>query len=707
MITLTAGKLQISIDFEAGRIAALSLNGAARLGGNAPLFRLGLRHTDGGLEVLSAYDARAFEPLSGSDGGVYRGFEKYPELTVTASVRIAAASGELEWEIAVDRVPAGLVAEWVEYPQLILPPTADNNTAGNGGRILLPYNEGVLISDAVLRQRTDFRHFEPEYPSLGCYSVFPNMLCSQFMAYLWDDAGLYIGAHDPERGFKQIDFYPVDGGVAMQLRLYTGTDPGEAYRTGFPIVWAAVDGQWQSAAERYRRWFETHLPPDVRKLADNADLPDWYADLPLVVTYPVRGVHDMDEMTPNKLYPYANALPVLEDIAAAADSRLLVLLMHWEGTAPWAPPYVWPPFGGEAEFNAFRDALHARDMLLGVYCSGFGYTDKSNLIDSYDRREEFAAEGLAGAMCAGPDGIVRKSRICTGQRSGYDTCPASETGRAILNEAYAPLFDSGLDYAQILDQNHGGGQYLCYSRTHGHPAAPGPWMTANMRALLSDWSRRAGARSAADGRSAAGRMLLGCESAAAEPFMGSLPFSDNRFELNYFYGTPVPLYSYVYHEYIRNFMGNQCCLPLPIAEDTLRDRIAYAFCAGDVPTLVLTPEGELSPAWSTRDFSHLPDKDAALRFIANLTLFYREEAKPYLYGGRMIAPLPLECAGREVECLYWGHRVTLPAVCTTAWEAADGSRAQLVVNPGLSPATFTLGGNRYTLEALAAKRIAM
>ena len=32
----------------------------------------------------------------------------------------------------------------------------------------------------------------------------------------------------------------------------------------------------------------------------------------------------------------------------------------------------------------------------------------------------------------------------------------------LLDEAYAPLFEeSGLDYVQILDQNHGGGQYFC------------------------------------------------------------------------------------------------------------------------------------------------------------------------------------------------------------------------------------------------------
>ena len=83
-------------------------------------------------------------------------------------------------------------------------------------------------------------------------------------------------------------------------------------------------------------------------------------------------------------------------------------------------------------------------------------------------------------MCAGPDGKVAISRICTGQRKGYDICPASPVGREILKEAYMPLFESGVDYSQILDQNHGGGQYFCYSAEHGHAPAPGPWMTEEM-----------------------------------------------------------------------------------------------------------------------------------------------------------------------------------------------------------------------------------
>ena len=47
--------------------------------------------------------------------------------------------------------------------------------------------------------------------------------------------------------------------------------------------------------------------------------------------------------------------------------------------------------------------------------------------------------------------------------------------------------------------------YPCYSRDHGHPPVPGAWMTENMQNLLGEWNRKAG------------KILFGCESAAAEP----------------------------------------------------------------------------------------------------------------------------------------------------------------------------------------------
>ena len=682
MYTLNLSHMNLAVDFAAGHIQSLVIHGKERLAKTSPLFEIRLRDKAGNAVMCNAYEAAS--RVQTEDGGEYRDF---PIEGLSVRVFLTETNGAANWRISLSMDNADYFAEWVDFPLVKLPALKDNNALGTGGQMLLPYNEGVLLSDSLIRRQTDFRHWDMVYPSIGCYFLFPNMISSQMMAYLWEDAGLYLGVHDPDRSVKGIDFDGDETATTLIIRLFCGTDFGEPFTTDYPIVWAVTDGRWESAAERYRTWFENHLPPRAVKIKDNPTLPEWYADAPLIVSYPVRGKFDTDDMAPNALYPYTNALPLLDKIRQETQSRLLVLLMHWEGTAPWAPPYVWPPYGGEENFNAFKDALHSKHDMLGVYCSGFGYTLQSRLVDDYNCEEDYKARHLEPAMCAAPDGHVEISKICTAQRSGYDICPASPLGKALLTEAYTPLFENGLDYAQILDQNHGGGQYFCYSRDHGHAPGPGKWMTQNMQNMLSEWNK------------AAPGMLFGCESAAAEPFIGNLLFSDNRYELNYFAGTPVPLYAYLYHEYLRNFMGNQVCCPFPTDMDTLSYRIAYSFAAGDCMTLVLTPDGELMSHWGLRDFSHLPDRDTTLSFIANLTRFYREKAKDYLFSGRMIPASPVVCDTVGIDLAYPQRRVILPAVFSSAWESEDGRRARVLVNPQTTDVVCKVDGHDVTVPA--------
>jgi hypothetical protein len=215
-------------------------------------------------------------------------------------------------------------------------------------------------------------------------------------------------------------------------------------------------------------------------------------------------------------------------------------------------------------------------------------------------------------------------------------------------------------------------------------------MTQNMQSMLSEWNDKAPG------------MLFGCESAAAEPFIGNLALSDNRFELNYSMGTPVPLYAYLYHEYLHNFMGNQVCCLLRSDVDTLPYRLAYAFSAGDCMTLVLSPDGSLMSSWGTRDFAHAPNRDRALSLIANLTRFYREKAAPYLGLGKMIPAAPVDCAEMTLPRYDASRSLRVPVLLSTAWEAPDGSRAQILVNPTDAPQMATVAGKTMTVAPLQA-----
>ena len=279
MYTLNLENMTLAVNFAKGQVASLLLGGVERVCAPTALWRLRLRDFDGNATVYSAYDATAITPTE--DGAIYAGFAL---AGLCVQVHLAEKQGSAAWRAEVRGLDQSHVVEWLDFPLVSLPALKENNREGNGGTILYPYNEGALISNNDHRNMTDFRHWEPEYPSLGCYGVFPNMICSQMEAYLWEDAGLYFGAHDPLRGVKGIDFYAENGGITMQMRLFCGVEFGQDFVMDYDIVWRATDARWESAAEIYREWFETALPPRAKKIKENDALPAWYAESPLVVT---------------------------------------------------------------------------------------------------------------------------------------------------------------------------------------------------------------------------------------------------------------------------------------------------------------------------------------------------------------------------------------------------------------------------------------
>lgn len=562
----------------------------------------------------------------------------------------------------------GDYVEWIDFPQIAVP----NDLIGNGGsgRLVLDINEGLLIEDLAEKEQFDYAYKEMEYPSLGLYSMFPAVVQSQFLSYYDDAAGLYFAAEDAGRSIKGIDFKPLENAIKLQFRLYPSVESDTVHFVlPFHLVLDFFQGDWYDAAKLYRDWFENNLPAELLPIAENHHLPAWYTDSPLVVTYPVQGIHDMDEAIPNRLFPYSNVFPFLDEIANATNSRILDVLMHWEGTAPWAPPYVWPPLGGEKLLADFCNALHEKGHLLGVYCSGLGYTIHSNIND-FSMQEEYTEKGLSQYMCAGPDGDIN-SYICQAQRKSYDMCISQDFTKELLLAEAQKMVSCGLDYIQILDQNHGGTPYFCYSDKHGHPAVPGKWMVDHMTDFLKKLKKTVG-----------DNVLLGCESAAAEAYIPYLNLSDNRFNLNYKPGRPIPLYGYLYHKYLHNFSGNSVCslffIDVHRSPDCHLLRVAHSFLAGDLMTLVINQDGEIVWSWGERDFSYLPEKKPVLEFIKNATAYRKGAGKEYLVYGEMIKPVPVASDMVPMYKPETDFAREYPAVLTTAFKAADGTKAQFL-----------------------------
>ena len=92
----------------------------------------------------------------------------------------------------------------------------------------------------------------------------------------------------------------------------------------YPMVMRFFEGDWHDACEIYRTWFENFKSREFTKITENKKLPGWYGNSPVIVTYPVRGRHDTDVMTPNKLFPYINVMPHVERFEKAFGSKIMI-----------------------------------------------------------------------------------------------------------------------------------------------------------------------------------------------------------------------------------------------------------------------------------------------------------------------------------------------------------------------------------------------
>lgn len=657
---------KVEIDYENKVVSSIVFNDEEMIEGKVPFFTIKLRDSQGGYYYTDAFDFR----FIGSANDIYLyGNEK---LNVKLTVR--QENDSLLWNIDIIN-KTHLLIEQAEVMSIGLCPKLIDE--GGKGEIIYPFNEGSRITSIYRRELSAFKYYDVDYPSLGIYPMFPNMLFAPFMAYIHKGHGIYFGMHDSEYTPKHIDFKVENNALRTIMSTFTNVDYGKDYNMTYDCYMTFFNGDYFDACEIYRTWFQKTNASKYKTIKENYnEFPKWYHESPVVITYPVVGKKDSDlEMKPGGLYPYTNGLPVVDYYASKSNSQMMVVLMQWESTAPWAPPYVWPPYGDIKDFYKYRDELHKNGHYLGVYTSGFGYTIKSFRRD-YDMSEAFEKDGIKDIVCTNTNGFM-KSTVVDEIRFGYDICPALEKSKQIFIDEAKKMIDADLDYIQILDQNHGGNPYFCYSKNHGHIPAPGKWQIEETLKLLKRIDRK--------------KCLLGCESAASEPYIGELLFSDNRYILNYHIGEPIPMYSYVYHEYLNNFMGNQICYALSDERFSLTYRMAYSFISGDMYTLIIDGDGKLHIAWCN---DVIVDDAMPLELIKNTNKWRIGKFEEFLHYGKMVKPLTYSCNKKIFKFKWAEHTFEFKAVLSNAYTNGNETY-QFFINYDNEEETIALENKEY------------
>ncbi len=629
------------------------------------------------------------------------------KLSALVKIRHPQNESMTYWSMEVQN-ESGLHLDKIDFPKVVVP--NDLIATGGNGRVFTSMMEGLLVEDAEIREWTGVGR-KTDGLETGWGGKYPGACTTQFSAYYSDEGGLYFAAHDSYWNPKIIEYYKEDGGIKLEFKLHPGVDDTRAFAMEYEMVLGVFEGNWYDAAEIYRSFIEACGLIKLPKLKDNKNIPAWLKEDPIIICYPVRGQVDtaLDENCQEEYYPYTKATPYMKELHESLDSAVMPLLMHWEGTAPWAPPYVWPPYGDFEDFQRFVDELHESGNYLGLYCSGISWTQQSCLVPDYNKEEEFEKENWKDAILVGPNQTTDFTWKWI--RYSYELCPACEkTKNVAIKEFEKIVTGCDVDYVQFFDQNLGGAAYACYSKSHGHTFGPGKWKNEEMLKIAD------GMHDVLKKYDKEDKILIGCEGNAAEPFVNHFIFNDSRHNINYQAGNPVAAYNYIFHEYVCNFMGNQNTSfgvkDLTQCPDNIYYRYAHSFAQGDILTIVLKDKGQIHWDWCTPWDAPEIDQKAIRKYIGGLNAWRKNIAKDALLYGRMIKPLPYDCekyvegvirkkwkpdphdAEKNVLVVEPGGNHYFDAVESSCYEVEGGKKKQIFVNYLSYDQTITLKSDK-------------
>jgi hypothetical protein len=589
------------------------------------------------------------------------------------------------WELAVTK-PRDSALEQVVFPRLAgLPAQSDERLAVPAwlGELLVNPRE-EMASQPGKSVRTEWQY--------------PGRMAMQVLAfYRPGGAGLYLACDDPT-ALRKIFAANADGRGGFDLEVAHLPENGargfERYAPPYGVRIGTFQGDWITAAERYRAWAVQQPWIKSSRRASGAT-PQWAQQTALWVWN--RG-RSSEVLEPAVAMQRELGLPVS------------VLWHWWHGCAYDAgfPEYL-PPREGAELFRAALAKAHEHGVHTLVYMNSrlWGLTTRS-----------WEEEGAIAWAVKRPDGSHRREIYNTFTRQPLTAmCMGTEFWRkkyaGIAERAIKELGVDGIYMDQACSS------LSCFDATHGHPLGGGSYWMNGFRQLSADIRQRsADVRPIGLAGEGAGEAWL--------PYLDlmlSLEVSRERYRPPTPAWEPIPFFQAVYHPYALQF-GNYSSLTMPPYDDLwpaefapkdplalLDEKFALQFRFEQARAFVWGQQ----PMIANFRPSHLKDRPEEIAYVLRLARL-RQAGLDYLMHGEFLRPPAINAADVEADIsrlsIYAGQKgaltsfkKTLPLAIAGAWRAPDGDVGVALASIADQPQTLTLAFAPAYHGTAKAKRI--
>jgi hypothetical protein len=585
----------------------------------------------------------------------------------------------------------------VEYP--VVQAVMQLGDSMDDDRILLPKQDGYLLGNPARMEwegdRPD-RRYNQRYDYPGDGREFPAGISAQLLAYYDEGGGMYLGTHDGGGHAKMLGPVWLKDGPEEALDFTPVHSipeaPGNDYLSPYDTVIGCFYGDWQAAADIYKSWAKEQEWCG-KKLVERKDIPDWIKQGAFFFNFRLR-YQEGEEAFLDRVPEYVNRW------GKELGIPMVAMMCGWEKIGEWAGPDYFPPYGGDERFRKLCAGLKKS----GIRPFPFGLSGlklpvrkkigrdwpQPELEIDYDNRACFE-EHYRRFAAVGPDGkIILDSEVASWDGLHAYACVATPQARKQLHDATLKLVeDFGVQVSQ-MDQVFNGGSTECYAPAHGHPLGRGKWQVEEMRKIYSDTRSHA--------------KELDPEFVLSQEFQSELfiPFLDIYHGRNY--DQPrglvgVPLFSYLYHEYIPCYGGDWSSF---LSDNTSGVYYHAAnFVYGNLPA------GCPQTMWKmTRNVETGEADPRIMKMAVNAcTLF--QGFQQYLVLGEMLhtAPLPVP----EVKVNFCGlnfsgwkkREMPMPSILHCVWKSPEGRIAYALANISDEPQTFLLEVPRHEIRGKA------